>query len=44
MAGIEFAGLAPDDSRLTGELFEELAGEEGFSNRQAGWAGGNVGA
>jgi hypothetical protein len=44
MAGIDFAGLAPDDSRVAGELFEELAGEEDFSNRQAGWAGGNVGA
>jgi len=44
MAGIGFASLAPDDSRLAGELFEELVGEEDFSNRQAGQAGGIVGA
>jgi hypothetical protein len=44
MAGIEFAWLAPDDSRLAGELFEALMGEEDFSKRQTGRAGGIVGA
>ena len=44
MAGIEFAWLALDDSRLPGELFKELMGEEDFSNRQTGRAGGIVGA
>jgi hypothetical protein len=44
MAGIEFAWLALDDFRLPGELFKMRTGEEDFSNRQTGWAGGIVGA
>jgi len=36
LAGMDFAGFAADEVRFSGEIFNALPGDEGFSNRQDG--------